>query len=313
MPRHYDTRSITEGAMLAAITFVLSFLGAYVFPYVFFIVPVPLVILVYRHGLRLGILVTVVAAILAGLLIDIMTMVVLLLVAGLVGISIGGALREQLPPQKVFALGVAASLIAYALLLFFSQTLFQVNVVDLLMDSFRHSIDQVTALYSKMGMSEEQLGEARTMLENMMNLARMVLPVTFLLSAIGLTFVDYWLARSILGRLGSKMPWFPPFRSWRFPWYLAWGYILGLGLPLISSQGVLFAVAANLQVFFTYVFMVQGLAVLWFFFDEFGVSRPLRVFILILIFLPRWPLSRLLVWTGVIDTWLDIRKLEGMN
>ena len=121
--------------------------------------------------LRLGILVTVVAAILAGLLIDIMTTVVLLLVLGLVGISIGGALRETLAPQKVFALGVAASLIAYVLLLFFSQALFQVNVVDLLMDSFRQSIDQVTALYSKMGMSEEQLGEARSMMENMMNLA----------------------------------------------------------------------------------------------------------------------------------------------
>lgn len=313
MPRRYDTRSITEGAMLAAITVVLSFLGAYVFPYIFFIVPVPLIILVYRHGLRLGILVTVVSAILAGLLIDIMTTVVLLLVLGLVGISIGGALREKLAPQKVFALGVAASLIAYVLLLFFSQALFQVNVVDLLMDSFRQSIDQVTALYSKMGMSEEQLGEARSMMENMMNLVRTVLPVTFLLSAIGLAFVNYWLSRSILGRLGSKIPWFPPFRNWRFPWYLAWGYILGLGLPLISSEGILFVVGTNLQIFFTYVFMVQGLAVLWFFFDEYGVSRFLRVFILILIFLPRWPLSTLIVWTGVIDTWLDIRKLEQMK
>ncbi|NLN17077.1 MAG: YybS family protein [Firmicutes bacterium] len=313
MPRRYDTRSITEGAMLAAITVVLSFLGAYVFPYIFFIVPVPLIILVYRHGLRLGILVTVVSAILAGLLIDIMTMVVLLLVLGLVGISIGGALREQLPPQNVFALGVAASLTAYALLLFFSQTLFQVNVVDLLMDSFRHSIDQVTALYSRMGMSEEQLGEAVSMLENLMNLSRMVMPVTFLLSAILLAFVNYWLARSILGRLGSKIAWFPPFRYWRFPWHLAWGYILGLGLPLITSEGFWIAVAANLQFFFTYVFMVQGLAILWFFFDEFRLSRFLRVAILVLIFLPRWPLSTLVVWTGVIDTWLDIRKLEGLN
>ena len=74
MPRRYDTRSITEGAMLAAITVVLSFLGAYVFPYIFFIVPVPLIILVYRHGLRLGILVTVVSASFAGILTRIISM-----------------------------------------------------------------------------------------------------------------------------------------------------------------------------------------------------------------------------------------------
>ena len=65
-----STRSLTEGAMLAAITVLLSLLGAYFLPYLFFITPVPLIILVYRHGMRPGILVAVTSALLGGIVLS---------------------------------------------------------------------------------------------------------------------------------------------------------------------------------------------------------------------------------------------------
>ena len=49
------TRSLTEGAMLGAITVLLTLIGNYLgFPPL--LIPVPLIILVYRHDIRAGIL-----------------------------------------------------------------------------------------------------------------------------------------------------------------------------------------------------------------------------------------------------------------
>ena len=56
---------------------------------------------------------------------------------------------------------------------------------------------------------------------------RLAFPAAILTTAVIMTFVNCWLAHLILRRLGVKLPWLRPFRLWRFPWYLAWGYILG--------------------------------------------------------------------------------------
>jgi uncharacterized protein YybS (DUF2232 family) len=306
-----ETRSLTEGAMLAAITVLLSLLGAYIFPYIFFIVPVPLTILVYRHGLRQGIVVAVATSLLAGLVIHVFTTLILLLVLGLVGIAIGVALREGLSASRVMLIGSIAAVIAYVLLVVFSQALFEVNILDMMVESFELSIEQVTALYQRMGMAPEQLEETRAMLFDMIELMKIVLPVTLLLSAIALAFVNFLLSRLILQRLGSTVSWFPPFAYWRFPWYLAWGYILGMGLPLLFHQGPMMVLASNLQIFFTYVFLIQGLAIIWFFFEKHKIHRLGRTLFLILVFFPRTAFSLFVIWGGVLDTWFDFRKIEN--
>jgi uncharacterized protein YybS (DUF2232 family) len=306
----HETRSLTEGAMLAAITVLLSLLGAYVFPYVFFIVPVPLAILVYRHGLRQGILVAITSSLLAGILIHISTTVILLLVFGLVGVALGAAMGENLSAPRVLLIGVGASLIAYVLLILVSQAFFGVNVMEMLLESFEISADQISRVYEGLGMEPDQIAEAQTMLQEMMAMMKRVLPATFLLSALLLAFLNFWLTRLILGRLGHEIGWFPPFAQWKFPWYTAWGYILGLGLPLVAKGDLAQTIASNLQILFTYFFLIQGLALVWFLLDKYNIVGFMRGFILFLILLPGTAFSVFVIWAGLFDTWFDFRKLE---
>ena len=58
------TRSLTEGAMLGAITVLLAILGEYIgVPSI--IVPIPLMLLVYRQGFQYGILAAIAAALIS--------------------------------------------------------------------------------------------------------------------------------------------------------------------------------------------------------------------------------------------------------
>jgi len=175
------------------------------------------------------------------------------------------------------------------------------------------SLQQALKVYERFGVEEHPLFKADSLGE-FMRLLKLALPAALLTTAIIMTFVNYWLARLILNRLGTKLPWLKSFRLWRFPWYLAWGYILGQALLLVTQgQGngnLWFGVGLNLQILFNYVFLLQGLAILWFFLDKANLPKLVRWIIIIFVFNPLF--TTLVVWLGVLDTWFNFRKLgEG--
>ncbi|NLK08543.1 MAG: YybS family protein [Firmicutes bacterium] len=310
MQKPNSTRSLTEGAMLAALTVLLSLLGAYFMPYLFFVTPVPLIILVYRHGMRPGILVAITSALLAGIVISMIPSMIFLLIMGLVGIAMGGALKEGFSPYRIMLIGVATSVVALVLMVAVTSFVLDMNVLETSFDAMRHSLEQAVRMSERLGVEEHpfmQMGG----IDELVRLLRLALPAALLTTATVITFVNYWLARLILNRIGSNLPWIQPFRTWRFPWYLAWGYILGQGLLLLSrgfsATGIWFAVGLNLQILFNYVFLLQGLAILWFFFDKVNLPRLVRWLIIIFLFNPM--ITTFIVWAGVLDTWFNFRKL----
>ena len=296
--------------MLAAITVLLSLLGAYFLPYLFFITPVPLIILVYRHGMRPGILVAVTSALLGGMVLSTLPTMVFLLILGLVGLAMGGALREGWSPGKIMFIGSATSIAALVLMIIVTSFLLDYNVLESTIELMERSLKQSMNIYDRLGvetnplLNEDVPGEFMRML-------RLAFPAAILTTAVIMTFANYWLAHLILRRLGVKLPWLRQFRLWRFPWYLAWGYILGQGLPLLArgapDGNVWFTVGLNLQIIFNYVFLLQGLAILWYFMDKANVAKMLRWLIIFFMFNPLF--MTLIVWAGVLDTWFDFRKL----
>ncbi|NLJ23874.1 MAG: YybS family protein [Firmicutes bacterium] len=313
MRKPNSTRSLTEGAMLAAITVLLSLLGAYFMPYLFFITPVPLIILVYRHGMRPGILVAVTSALLGGIVLSTVPTMIFLLILGLVGLAMGEALREGFPPHRIMLIGTATSVISLLLMVAVTAVFLDFNVLETTFETMERSLQQALKVYERFGVEEHPLFKADSLGE-FMRLLKLALPAALLTTAIIMTFVNYWLARLILNRLGTKLPWLKSFRLWRFPWYLAWGYILGQGLLLVTQgQGngnLWFGVGLNLQILFNYVFLLQGLAILWFFLDKANLPKLVRWLIIIFVFNPLF--TTLVVWLGVLDTWFNFRKLgEG--
>lgn len=310
MNRPMQTRSLTEGAMLAAITVVLTLLGVYFFGYLLFITPVPIAVLVYRHGLRSGILVSITAAVVSGIFGSMITTVVFLLVFGLIGIAIGGALYEGFSAPKVMAVGTAVSLGAFLLLGLVASLFFDANLIDETFQMLRESFERTFSLYDRFGIDSSQMLGGLS-LDRLLATMRMVLPSTLLMSAVVLSFVNFALTRLVLRRIGSRdIPWFTPFKNWRYPWYLAWGYIAAKGLlvyiQLTGNESAL-GLTLNLEIIFNYIFMIQGLAIAWFFFDQWGLNRPIRILLLFFALNPR--LAQVVVLLGVLDTWLDFRRL----
>lgn len=152
------------------------------------------------------------------------------------------------------------------------------------------------------------------MMEETLAIIPYLFPSALALLALWITAINFLVTSALLRKAGFSFLSLPPIQDWRFPWYLAWGYLLGLIGILVSrfiktNSFVVSVCAANLLIFFGVLFMLQGLAVVTFFLNRFQLKKANR-FIWLLLVLTAHLLFQVLTWLGLFDTWLNFRKLS---
>ncbi|HEX6972378.1 MAG TPA: DUF2232 domain-containing protein [Limnochordia bacterium] len=301
-----EVNPVREGLLLAGGTCALVLLGALV-PHLFLLAPVPLGVLTYRYGLRAGMLAATVTAALQLLVGHPLAAVIAFLILG-VGLTLGGALREGYPGARVFVGGLLVTLLLIGLISAFAHFALRVSLAEVMTAPWQRWMEEALEVWERSGMSPEQIAERRQAItENLAHL-RALYPGYAVISAMLLSGVDLWLIRFVLRRMGEELAPFTPFARWRFPWPLALGYIVGRGLGLVShwvEAPTVAAIGANLELIFTYVFVVQGLAVAWYFFDQRGIGK-IRYLLALLLLQFHWvPLL-----AGLFEVWFDFRGIQ---
>ena len=304
------TRSLTEGAMLSAITVLLTIIGEYIgLPAL--IVPVPLTLLVYRHGIRLGIIMSVASALTASLVAGHVLSGVTIIIWGFLGIALGMALREKFSFAKTMIVGIGANLVITALNVFFYSLLFGKNMFEELLEMMLMSVEQAMSVGQSLGLTEEMLVQYERMLEMYPLFFRWGLPALLLLSAVVMTYINLAVTRLVLKRMGDQIPWIAPFSEWRVPSYCSFGLILGVLLS--SAQGLVpqfvYIIGFNLMLLFFPMYLVIGLSIVWHFFNSKQVGKFVRILFVIFLFTFS-PLSLIVTMLGVLDAGFDFRKLR---
>ncbi len=272
-------------------------------PYLLFFTPVPLAVLITRHGLRTGLSTAFLSSVFVGVATQTpFTALMVLLVLGL-GVVVGEALRDGLSLRQTLVVGWLVMLAAL-LLPYLVPNLLGLDMGEITR-SWEQNIRKALEMTVGAGLTAEQVKELSDM-------ARLIYPSMLALSTGGITLVDYWIVSRWLHRLGKEVPAFPPFARWRFPWYVAWFFIIGSGLSLfpdIFAAAFWRALAANLQVVAGCIFFVQGLALVWFFLGRWRVHPLVKALVIgALSFMPY--LMQLLVLAGLLDTWFDFRRID---
>jgi len=313
-----QTKSMVEGALLAALTVLLSVLGIYL-PvlgvFIGFTWPVPITILGLRHGLKWSVLATVVSGIILSMLVTPMQALTLVLGFGLLGIVLGEALKRDLSIGKIIWLGASASLLSKILLFFAATFLLGVNSFTENFTMLQKSMEQALAIYKDMGMDKAQLEMMKESLSNIMDLMKIIFPALLVIASIIDTFLNYILSQLILKRLGYPAKKVPPFSEWRLPRWVVWGFITGI-IFLIAGQHYkiegLTTIGLNLQYFSSMLFLIQGFSVVTFYLKKYKTNNFLISFILLVLFITPFFVG-ILVWVGLFDVWFDYRRLSRGN
>ncbi|NLJ80417.1 MAG: DUF2232 domain-containing protein [Firmicutes bacterium] len=307
------TRSLTEGAMLAAITVLLTVIGEYLgIPIL--IIPVPLALLVYRHGLRLGIITAFASAGTASLVAGQVFAGLMIIIWGFLGVSLGMALREKFSFFKTFVVGILADLVITGLSVFLYFLLFGKNLFGDMLEMIVSGFEQARGAWEGLGVTGEALLRYEQILETIPILMKWGLPALLLVSAVLMTYVNLAVLRLILRRMGDSIPWIPPFTRWRIPSFYTLFLLIGLLLARLGDKFLapdfFQIIGLNLYLVFFPVYLVLGAAIVWYYFQTKNVPKFLRILFVFLLLSGMQLLVLSVVFLGILDGVFDFRKLK---
>jgi uncharacterized protein YybS (DUF2232 family) len=323
--KKYSTKSVVEAGIISAIIVVLMLVTGYV-PIMSLmgtlILPVPVALLFIRHDLKVTIAAVAVSTIITGLLFNPIQALLSAISFALTGLTLGYCIKRDKSSNYTLLWLAIVSLIATIITLIFTVYLIQGTSIPAFFNKFvnemnmalKESIDMTKAIYSKAGITEEQLKQLDAMFavfnaEFLINAFAAILIIQAALSA----FLNYVTAKAILKRLGYHMKPMTPFTE-LYVNSLAGAFIvmpfplgiylkaknLPLGGPILTSG----------QLLMQYTFLIVGISVAAYFLkNRFRLSKG--VITLIILFTTfNTAFASILLYLGIADMIFDFRKIN---
>lgn len=174
--------------------------------------------------------------------------------------AMGEAYRRKKNARKAITTGVVAYLAVYLLLILLA-TLLGVNLTTEISKSIRETIDQFIVESVRSAITEDALRQ-------FIELNVMMIPFYLIASSTLLAAVTHTVSRRLANRTeGTKLPKLPPMRDWKLPRSFVWYYLIALFAELfipVDRSSFLSTIVVNMVPIFMLIFVVQGLAFLFF-------------------------------------------------
>lgn len=322
--QRHPTRGLTEGAILAALTVIVAAVGL-VAPFVgVLLAPLPIMLLVIRWGLQIGVLASVVAAVLLIQFFGPAIAAPILATFVPLGLALGWGVRRGLAAPLTVLAGAAAFLCAaIAAFAVVAGVLHQDPIGELIQIQVAAS-QTVVSILQRLGAPLQQIEEMQALWESscsehhcvdalMPPLVRTAFPLILALGALISAYLCYTVARAMLRRVGHELPSVPPLLAWRLhpllPPVLLW---LAAGLTLLGpyfppAEGA----AVNAIFAALYVFGFQGVLVAITWMNRRQIPRFAQIMAGILLLQAGIGSAAALAILGLLDSWFDYRRLTG--
>jgi uncharacterized protein YybS (DUF2232 family) len=311
-----NTKSVIEAGIMAAIAIIFAVAGAYIpllGPFVFFVWPVPIILLGVRHGYKWSIMATIVAGIIIAMLVQPMVALNIIVGFSLIGIVLGHAYRANYGPFKTLFWGSSAMVLSILASMAISMMIMGLNPFDLQLSAMEGGIGPVMEMYRSIGMPESQLAESEQTLRQFMKLARFLIPFSVITGAIFMAYLNIWISRVVLRKLGHQISSLPPFKEWSLPLWVLYVVVAVTTMLYLTrdrgEQDILYQAAINLFFLSMTLLLVQGLALFYYLADKYNLSRLIRNIILVLI-IGNGLFSQIVIFAGAFDMAVDYRQLR---
>lgn len=298
--------------LLCLTALLLFFFGAQVNPLVFMLagvlVPLPVLLAGWRLGVRGALLLALVTALSIFFLKPGLEVIWANLGFGsllLLGVLLTGLKQRGVSPPRAIILTVAALSVS-ALLLLLGQAFFTgVSPPDLVAQKSSEIMATVQQVLGEAGGGSSPLlpGVAQADLEAML---RRLLPGLVVANTGLVAWLNVILARQIAFFLRWGKP-EPPLFYWATPEWLIF-VVLGTGFLLLIPVTQVRTLSLNLLLVLGLLYFCQGVAVVAAWFHRLSLPRFLRVIGYPLLFLN--PFFFLIITLGLLDLWLDFRRLH---
>lgn len=228
----------------------------------------------------------------------------------LVAIVLGEHVRRHLSPTKTIAVGVLTVSLATLLLLATSRPGVLTGTDE---KEFRAMLRYSggTNAAQPLDQIKESFGEKEAGL--LIRYMMLSTPALIVVGQLVYIIVGFWAFRALIRRLfGPTVARILPtedFKIWHAPDHLIFALIAS-GFVMLGTHGLLAQIALNVLIVVGVVYFIQGLAVGSFFLDRLKVARTFQWLALLIVFLLIKVLFIVLTGLGVVDVFVDFRKIR---
>lgn len=303
-----QSRKITEGALSIVILVVI--LVAALFPILnvitVFVLPVPFIFYVKRHGVEAGLVMTVAAGIITALLMSFTLPMILVAAAG--GIMIGYAMRKKNTAYEILSQGTFGFIVGMLISFVFIQMISDVNIVTAFGEVVEDSVNISTSMIEDVNPALNS-EEVQTMMREQVDLLKKLIPTFIVIFSFILAFITQWVSYKLFNRFEKEKMYFPPFRELQFPGAIIWLYLLALVLSIIDfeSGSILQFGAQNLLMIVGIALALQGFSFIFYFANIKGIPKVVPILIVIATILFPTFLLYFVRILGIIDIGLRLR------
>ncbi len=238
-----------------------------------------------------------------------------LLMSGMLGygLLLGMHVKNHAPVEKTIAYSAMATLAALFFAILIIGNLTGTGGMALISAHVKKNLELTVLLYGQVDAS----GETARMLDASIEKAHYALLVILpALTAVmlGITgWINLLLGRTALKKAsGFSSPTLGRLNLWQAPGGLVWG-VIGCSLFLILPFQAAKIVALNILIVLMMVYLLQGFAIISFYFEKKKVPLFIRALIYIAVAIQQFLLF-FIIGLGFFDTWLNVRRInKGEN
>ncbi len=287
-------------ALLAILAmFVLGFLLPLFGTVLLLLLPLPIIILFVKYDIQTALFFILLSSTLLALGISPILFIIMIINIGLIAVVMGAAIKENFSAFKIFLTGFIASFISLMLILAISIYIFDVDIIAILTQNIEDmlAMSELNQLIDDSFLLEDVISET-------LNFIKSSFPAMFISLALVIAALNYYVATLFLVELKAKNNSFLLIEKFKLP-------RITLLLFILSIFTIEFIISKNILLIITFLLVIQGVGLLYWYFQNKINFSILIIILAIMTILPM--MNPLLLLLGLLDVAFDFRSLANQD
>ena len=225
---------------------------------------------------------------------------------GMAGLLIAQIAAQNVSVEKIIIYPALFIIAAICFYFIYGGFALSVNPWQLVEKYIAATIEENVKLYSQLPLKAEDINFIKDNEKNIIDGFTQIFPSLVIISSTLIIWINFLLGKQILGKAGIIWPKFTALARWKAPELIIWIFIISGGLFFVPHKDINFF-SLNIFLVTCFIYLLQGLAIVSFFFQSKNVPLFFRYLFYFLIAVQQF-LMIPIVAIGLFDIWIDFRK-----
>jgi uncharacterized protein YybS (DUF2232 family) len=225
---------------------------------------------------------------------------------GMAGLFIARIAAKNGSVEKIIIYPALFIIAAICFYFVYGGFVLSVNPWQLVIKFIAATIEENIKLYSQLPLKTEDINFIKDNKKNIIDGFTQIFPSLIIITSTLIIWANFLLGKRILGKAGITWPNLTALARWKAPELIIWIFIISGGLFFVPNKDINFF-SFNIFLVACFIYLLQGLAILSFFFQSKNV--PLFFRYLFYFFIAVQQILMIpIVAVGLFDIWIDFRK-----